>query len=52
MQITFPGPDGTPITVADTRREPTLGKPGKPVSIALPQQDRRPTNWITGVMKV
>jgi hypothetical protein len=51
MQITFPGPDGTPITIADTRREPTLGKPGKPVSVALPQ-DRRPASWIAGVMKV
>ena len=51
MQITFPGPDGTPITVADTRREPTLSKPGKPVTVAL-QGDRRPTSWITGTMKV
>jgi hypothetical protein len=51
MQITFPGPDGTPITIADTRREPTLSKPGQPVSVVLPQ-DRRPASWILGTMKV
>lgn len=51
MQITFPGPDGTPITVADTRRDVILGKPGKDVSIALPEE-RRPAAWIAGVMKV
>jgi hypothetical protein len=51
MQITFPGPDGQPITVADSRRDPILTKPGKDVSIALPQE-RRPASWIAGVMKV
>jgi hypothetical protein len=51
MQITFPGPDGTPITVSDPRREPVLNKPGKPVSIALPEE-RRPASWILGAMKV
>jgi hypothetical protein len=51
MQITFPGPDGTPITVADTRREPILTKPGKDTSIALPQE-RRPVGWIIATMKV
>lgn len=51
MQITFPGPDGTPITVADSRREPILTKPGKDVSIALPNE-RRPVSWILGTMKV
>ncbi len=29
MQISFPGPDGNMITVADTRREPVLVKPTK-----------------------
>jgi hypothetical protein len=51
MQITFPGPDGTPITVADTRREPIFTKPGKDTTIALPQE-RRPAGWITTTMKV
>ncbi len=51
MQITFPGPDGQPITVADSRREPVLTKPGKDISIALPQE-RRPAGWITSAMKV
>ena len=51
MQITFPGPDGTPISVADTRREPAPNKPGKPLTAVL-LQDRRPTSWIAGVMKV
>jgi hypothetical protein len=51
MQITFPGPDGNTITVADTRRDPILTKPGKDVSIALPQE-RRPAGWIIGSMKV
>jgi hypothetical protein len=51
MQITFPGPDGQPITVADARREPILTKPGKDTSIALPQE-RRPTSWVMGTMKV
>jgi hypothetical protein len=41
MQITFPGPDGTPISVADTRREPVLTKPGKDVTISLPQERRK-----------
>lgn len=51
MQITFPGPDGTPITVADTRREPTPNKTTKSHTIALPEE-RRPSAWITGAMKV
>lgn len=51
MQITFPGPDGQPITVADSRREPVLTKPGKDISIALPQE-RRPAGWIISTMKV
>jgi len=51
MQITFPGPDGHPVTVADTRRDPILTKPGKDVSIALPQE-RRPAGWIVSAMKV
>jgi hypothetical protein len=51
MQITFPGPDGQPITVADTRREPILTKPGKDASIALPEE-RRPAATIMGTMKV
>jgi len=51
MQITFPGPDGTPISVADSRREPILTKPAKDVTIALPQE-RRPASWIMGTMKV
>lgn len=51
MQITFPGPDGSSITVADTRREPVLTKPGKDVTIALPQE-RRPAGWIVSAMKV
>lgn len=51
MQITFPGPDGTPITIADTRRTPILTKPGKDVSIALPQE-RRPAGWVMSTMKV
>ncbi len=51
MQITFPGPDGQSITVADTRRDPILTKPGKDVTIALPQE-RRPAGWIITSMKV
>jgi hypothetical protein len=51
MQITFPGPDGSSITVADIRREPVLTKPGKDVNIALPQE-RRPAGWIIASMKV
>ena len=51
MQITFPGPDGQPITVSDTRREPILGKSGKTVSLALPEE-RRPAGWIITAMKV
>jgi hypothetical protein len=51
MQITFPGPDGNMITVADTRREPVLTKPGKDHTIALPQE-RRPSSHIIGYMKV
>lgn len=51
MQITFPGPDGQPITVADTRRDPVFTKPGKDVTIALPQE-RRPSASVISVMKV
>jgi len=51
MQISFPGPDGNMITVADTRREPVLAKPGKDQTISLPQ-DRRPASYIIGYMKV
>lgn len=51
MQITFPGPDGHQMTVADPRREPVLTKPGKDVSIALPQE-RRPAGFLITVMKV
>ena len=51
MQITFPGPDGTPITVADTRREPAPNKAGKGHTVVLPAE-RRPAGWITSAMKV
>ena len=51
MQITFPGPDGQPITVADERRNPILTRPGKDVTIALPQ-DRRPSASVVGMMRV
>jgi hypothetical protein len=51
MQITFPGPDGTPITVADSRRDPIPNKPGKAHTVALPQE-RRPAGWIITAMKV
>ena len=51
MQITFPGPDGDMITIADTRREPVLAKPGKDHTIALPQE-RRPSSSVIGYMKV
>jgi hypothetical protein len=51
MQITFPGADGQTITVADSRREPVLTRPGKDISIALPQE-RRPMATIIAVMKV
>jgi hypothetical protein len=50
MQITFPGPDGTPITVADTRRDPVPNKAGKSHTV-LPQE-RRPAGWIVAAMKV
>jgi hypothetical protein len=45
MNITFPGPDGQTLTVADTRREPVPGKPAKNVTVAT---DRRPASWILG----
>ena len=51
MQITFPGPDGTPITVADTRREPVPNKAGKSSAYALPRE-RRPAASVVGIMKV
>jgi hypothetical protein len=51
MQITFPGPDGQTVTVADTRRDTIPTKPGKDRMIALPQE-RRPSSWIAGYMKV
>jgi hypothetical protein len=51
MQITFPGPDGTPLTVADARREPIYTKPGKDVTIALPRE-RRLAAHVVGAMKV
>ena len=50
MQITFPGPDGTPITVADTRRDPVPNKTAKGRTV-LPQE-RRPSGWIISTMKV
>lgn len=49
MQITFPGPDGTPITVADTR-EQLPNKSGKSHTILPPE--RRPAGWITSAMRV
>lgn len=51
MQITFPGPDGAPITVADCRRDAVPNKAGKAHTVALPQE-RRPASWILGTMKV
>ena len=51
MQITFPGPDGTPITVADTRRETAPNKAGKGHTVVLPEE-RRPAGWIVSAMKV
>ncbi len=51
MQISFPGPDGNMITIADARRDPVLVKPGKDRTIALPQE-RRPSSFVIGYMKV
>jgi hypothetical protein len=51
MKIAFFGPDGQAITVADTRRDSVLAKPGKDSSIALPQE-RRPSSSVIGYMKV
>lgn len=51
MQITFPGPDGQPVTVSDTRRDPALTRPGKDVTIALPEE-RRPFATVISAMKV
>ena len=45
MQITFTGPDGRLVTVAD-RREVSVGK-----SVALPLE-RRPAGSLIGAMKV
>ncbi len=51
MQISFPGPDGQLLTVADTRRDPIPARPGRDVTIALPQE-RRPAGWIIATMRV
>ena len=51
MQISFPGPDGNMITIADARRDAVLVKPGKDRTIALPQE-RRPSSFVIGYMKV
>lgn len=42
MKIVFPGPDGQPITVADTRRP---SRPGKAVTLTVPV-DRRPVSFM------
>ena len=47
MQITFTGPDGRLVTVAD-RREVSAGKS---VNVALPLE-RRPAGSLIGAMKV
>jgi hypothetical protein len=51
MQIAFPGSNGQTVTIADTRRDSILTKPGKDASIALPQE-RRPSSSVVGYMKV
>jgi hypothetical protein len=63
MHITFPGPDGSSVTLANVRRELPLNSE----NTALPQErrpagwitssivllsERRPASWIAGVMKV
>jgi len=47
MQITFTGPDGQPVTVAD----PRLARAARGVTVTLPQ-DRRPAGWLITAMKV
>ena len=51
MQITFPGPDGQPIPVTDSRRDPIPTRPGKDSAYALPQE-RRPAGTLIATMRV
>ncbi len=51
MQITFTGPDGRPLTVADSRRDPARATPGAAVTVTLPEE-RRPAGWIIAAMRV
>jgi hypothetical protein len=46
MQITFPGPDGQPIPVTDTR---IPSRPGKDNAFGL-SQERRPASTIIAAM--
>lgn len=45
MKIVFPGPDGQPLSVEDTRRTPKTQK-----AIEIPA-DRRPQSGILGVFR-
>lgn len=47
MKITFSGPDGQSITIADPRRDTAQAAR----SVALPQE-RRPVGWVVASMKV
>ena len=51
MQITFPGPDGQPIPVTDTRRDPIPSRPGKETAFGL-SQERRPASTLLSAMLV
>jgi hypothetical protein len=51
MQITFPGPDGQPLTVVDSRRAQGPGGRDKAVAVTLPAA-RRPAGWIIATMRV
>jgi hypothetical protein len=51
MQITFPGPDGQPLTVVDNRRASVPSERGKAVAVTLPEA-RRPAGWIIATMRV
>jgi hypothetical protein len=42
MKLTYPGPDGQLITVADTRPQ----KPGKPTKTIRVAADSRPAHWV------
>lgn len=51
MQITFPGPDGQPIPVTDTHRDPIPGRPRKHNAFGL-SQERRPASTLLSTMLV